>query len=89
MEECVLGLDALYQHNFVIDGHKKRVYRVRGSDQFNNRRDPVVVIQKKLVVPPFSACIMESGGDGTKFSPGTSFFLTNSPTLPPGLRLDP
>ncbi|EFX75126.1 hypothetical protein DAPPUDRAFT_108167 [Daphnia pulex] len=89
MEECVLGLDALYQHNFVIDGHKKRVYRVRGSDQSNNRRDPVVVIQKKLIVPPFSACIMESGGDGTNFSPGTSFFLTNSPTLPPGLRLDP
>jgi hypothetical protein len=32
---------------------------------------------------------MESSGDGAKFPPGTSFFLTNSPTLPPGLRLDP
>ncbi|KAI9551214.1 hypothetical protein GHT06_003617 [Daphnia sinensis] len=26
MEECVLGLDALYQHDFVIDGRERRVY---------------------------------------------------------------
>jgi hypothetical protein len=75
MEECVLGLDALYQHNFVIDGHKKRVYRVRGSDQSNNRRDPVVVIQKQLVVPPFSACIMESGGTVPNSLPAPHSFL--------------
>ncbi|EFX80476.1 hypothetical protein DAPPUDRAFT_318688 [Daphnia pulex] len=74
MEECVLGLDALYQHNFAIDGHEKRAYRVRGSDQSNNRRDPVVVIQKNLVLPPFAACLMESGGDGANFPPGTSFY---------------
>jgi hypothetical protein len=76
MEECVLGLDALYQHNFVTDGHKKRVYRVRGSDQSNNRRDPVVVIQKKLVVPPFSACIMESGGGGRRQIPSRQLILS-------------
>ena len=28
-------------------------------------------------------------GDGAKFPPGTSFFLTNCESLPPGLRLDP
>ncbi|KAK4013475.1 hypothetical protein OUZ56_026030 [Daphnia magna] len=36
MEECVLGLDALYEHKFMIDGRERRVYRVRESDQLQN-----------------------------------------------------
>jgi hypothetical protein len=36
MEDCIPGLDALYEYKFVIDGFEKRVYRVREPYQFNN-----------------------------------------------------
>jgi hypothetical protein len=31
VEDCVLNLDALYEHRFMIDGHERRVYRIRES----------------------------------------------------------
>ncbi|EFX76577.1 hypothetical protein DAPPUDRAFT_106807 [Daphnia pulex] len=62
MEDCILGLDALYEHKFVIDGFEKQVYRVREPDQFTNRLEPFIMTGGKLTIPPFSACVMESGG---------------------------
>jgi hypothetical protein len=89
MEDCILGLDALYEHKFVIDGFENRIYRVREPDQFNNRLETFIMNGGKLTIPPFSACVMESGGDGTQLPPDTSFIFKGSPGLPMGLRIDP
>jgi hypothetical protein len=62
VEDCILGLDALYEHRFMFDGHERCVYRVKESDQLPNRRDPFVLVASKLKLPPFLACVMESGG---------------------------
>jgi hypothetical protein len=89
MEDCILGLDALYEHKFVIDGFENRIYRVREPDQFNNRLETFIMNGGKLTIPPFSACVMESGGYGTQLPPDTSFIFKGSPGLPMGLRIDP
>jgi hypothetical protein len=89
VEDCVLGLDALYEHRFMIDGHERRVYRIRESDHLPNRRDPFVLVASRIKLPPFSACVMESGGNGAKLPPDTSLYLERNPHLPTGIRVDP
>ncbi|KAI9554903.1 hypothetical protein GHT06_020181 [Daphnia sinensis] len=89
MEECVLGLDALYQHNFVIDGRERCVYRVKESDQLQNVDQPIMMAASRLKVPPSSACLMESGSSGFKLSPDTTCCFIKDSRLPPGLRIDP
>jgi hypothetical protein len=89
VEDCVLGLDALYEHRFMIDGHERRVYRIRESDHLPNRRDPFVLVASRIKLPPFSACVMESGGNGAKLPPDTSLYLERNPHLPTGICVDP
>jgi hypothetical protein len=84
VEDCILGLDALYEHRFMIDGHERCVYRVKESDQLPNRRDPFVLVASKLKLPPFSACVMESGGEGARVPPDFTLYLERNPRLPAG-----
>ena len=39
-EDVVLGLDALYEHQFMFDGRERTIYRLRETGQFPN--EPVV-----------------------------------------------
>ncbi|KZS01523.1 Uncharacterized protein APZ42_001794 [Daphnia magna] len=89
LEECVLGLDALYEHNFVIDGRERRVYRVKESDQLHNVDQPIMMAASRLRIPPSSVCLMESGNSGCKLSPDTTFCFLKDSRLPPGLQVDP
>ncbi|KAK4003863.1 hypothetical protein OUZ56_005614 [Daphnia magna] len=89
MEECVLGLDALYEHKFMIDGHERRVYRVRESDQLQNDDKPTMMVAVKTKIPPSSACVVESNNSDVKLFLDTACFLVKNPRLPAGLRLDP
>ncbi|XP_045032412.1 uncharacterized protein LOC123474377 [Daphnia magna] len=89
MEECVLGLDALYEHKFMIDGRERRVYRVRESDQLQNDDKPTMMVAVKTKIPPSSACVVESENSDVKLSLDTACFLVKNPRLPAGLRLDP
>ncbi|KAI9552203.1 hypothetical protein GHT06_022542 [Daphnia sinensis] len=86
MEECVLGLDALYQHDFVIDGRERRVYRAKESDQLQDVDQPIMMAASRLKIPPSSACLMESGNSGFKLFPDTTCCFTKDSRLPPGLR---
>ncbi|KAI9557217.1 hypothetical protein GHT06_017035 [Daphnia sinensis] len=79
MEECVLGLDALYQHDFVIDGRERRVYRAKESDQLQNVDQPIMMAASRLKIPPSSACLMESGNSGFKLSPDTTWRVAFRP----------
>ncbi|KAK4013284.1 hypothetical protein OUZ56_025518 [Daphnia magna] len=51
MEDCVLGLDDLYQHNFMIDGRERHVYRVRESDQLLNLDQPIMMVANSRLPP--------------------------------------
>ncbi|KZS06389.1 Uncharacterized protein APZ42_030192 [Daphnia magna] len=66
MEDCVLGLDDLYQHNFMIDGRERHVYRVRESDQLLNLDQPIMMAASRLKIPPSSACLFESENSGPR-----------------------
>ena len=89
MEECVLGLDALYEHKFMIDGRERRVYRVRESDQLQSDDRPTMTVAFRVKIPPSSACVVESENSNVKLSLDTACFLVKNPRLPAGLRLEP
>ncbi|KAK4013268.1 hypothetical protein OUZ56_025502 [Daphnia magna] len=81
MEECILGLDALYEHKFMIDGRERRVYRVRESDQLQNDDKPTMMVAVKTKIPPSSACVVESENSDVKLSLDTACFLVKKPTV--------
>ncbi|KAK4009663.1 hypothetical protein OUZ56_018809 [Daphnia magna] len=83
MEECVLGLDALYEHKFMIDGRERRVYRVRESDQLQNDDKPTMMVAVKTKIPPSSACVVESENSDVKLSLDTACFLVKTHGYPP------
>ncbi|KAK4007315.1 hypothetical protein OUZ56_012475 [Daphnia magna] len=88
MEECVLGLDALYEQKFMIDGRERRVYRVRESDQLQNDDKPTMMVAVRTKIPPSSSSVVENEIGDVKLSLDTACFLVKNPRLPAGLRLD-
>ncbi|KAI9556064.1 hypothetical protein GHT06_018631 [Daphnia sinensis] len=45
-EECILGLDALYEHKFIIDGSERRIYRVKQTLKPDS--SPTIVAREKI-----------------------------------------
>ena len=86
-EECILGLDALYEHKFVIDGSERRIYRVKQNS--NQDSSPTIVAREKITIKPYSATVVESEGNGAKLPPNLAFFFHRGPGLNSGLRIDP
>ena len=75
-EECILGLDALYEHKFVIDGSERRIYRVKKTLKPDST--PTIIAREKITIKPFSATVVESEGNKAQLPPNLS-----------GLRIDP
>jgi hypothetical protein len=85
-EDCILGLDALYEHKFVIDGSEKRIYRVKTTTPDFL---PTIMTGKKITIKPFSATVVESEGGGGQLPPNLACYLHRGPGLQSGVRLDP
>ncbi len=47
-EECILGLDALYEHKFVIDGSERRIYRVKKTLKLDST--PTIIAREKITI---------------------------------------
>ncbi len=86
-EECILGLDALYEHKFIIDGSERKIYRVKKTTLPDSA--PTIMTGKKITIKPFSATVVESEGNGAQLPPNLAFYLNRGPGLNSGLRLDP
>jgi len=87
-EDCILGLDALYEHKFIIDGSERTIYRVK-SDLAPETKTPTIIAGKKITIMPYSATVVESEGNGAQLPPNLALFLKRGPGLNCGLRLDP
>ena len=72
-EECILGLDALYEHKFVIDGSERRIYRVKKTLKPDST--PTIIAREKITIKPFSATVVESEGNGAQLPPNLAFFF--------------
>ncbi|KZS06224.1 Uncharacterized protein APZ42_030413 [Daphnia magna] len=77
-EECILGLDALYEHKFIIDGSERRIYRVKQTLKPDS--SPTIVAREKITIKPFRATVVESEGNGTKLPPNLAFFSQRTGT---------
>ncbi len=86
-EDCVLGLDALYGHKFMFDGRERTIYRLKEPKQFPH--EPVMIVSKKLKIPPFTASVVESERGGGKLPLNVACHFEKAPELPAGLRVDP
>ena len=86
-EECILGLDALYEHKFIIDGSERKIYRVKKTTLPDSA--PTIMTGKKITIKPFSATVVESEGNGAQLPPNLAFYLNQGPGLNSGLRFDP
>ncbi|KAK4009713.1 hypothetical protein OUZ56_018859 [Daphnia magna] len=86
-EECILGLDAFYEHKFIIDGSERRIYRVKQT--LKQDSSPTIVAREKITIKPFSATVVESEGNGAKLPPNLAFFFHRGPGLNSGVRVDP
>jgi hypothetical protein len=49
---CVLGIDAILQHTFVLDGRERVIYRV--SKEIENTEAPILTLPAKLIIEPRS-----------------------------------
>ncbi len=58
-EDCILVLDALYEHKFVIDGGEKRIYQVKTTTPDFL---PTIMADKKITIKPISASVVKSEG---------------------------
>ena len=61
-EECIFGLDALYEHKFIIDGSERTIYRVK-NDLAPEAKTPTIIAGKKITIMPYSATVVESEGN--------------------------
>ena len=86
-EDVVLGLDALYEHQFMFDGRERTIYRLRETGQFPN--EPVMIVSERISIPPHTARVVESERGGGKLPLDVACHFHRSPELPNGLRLDP
>ena len=86
-EECILGLDALYEHKFIIDGSERRIYRVKKTLKPDST--PTIMAREKITIKPFSATVVESEGNGAQLPPNLAFYFHRGPGLNSGIRVDP
>ncbi|KAI9558485.1 hypothetical protein GHT06_015272 [Daphnia sinensis] len=87
-EDCILGLDALYEHKFIIDGSKRTIYRVKETKE-DTASAPAIITKNRITIKPFSATVVESDGEGGKLPQNITCYLERGPGLHSGLRVDP
>lgn len=87
-EDCVLGLDALYEHRFVLDGRERTIYRIKEPGQ-GNPHLPIFVTGSKVAIMPFSAQVVDTTHLVRSLPTELSFSFCRAPELPLGLRVDP
>ncbi len=87
MESCVLGLDTLYVHKFMFDGHERSIYRVMEPDHLPS--SPICVTQRKLKISARSVLVVESEGGGAENYSDIASFFVPAPEFPQGISVDP
>jgi len=85
-EKCILGVDALYEHKFVIDGSERRIFRVKQPLKLDSA--PTIITRERITIKPF-ATVVESEGNGAQLPPNLAFYFHRGPGLNSGLRIDP
>ncbi|XP_045023697.1 uncharacterized protein LOC123468106 [Daphnia magna] len=87
-EDCILGLDALYEHKFIIDGSERTIYRVKETKE-DTASAPAIITKNRITIKLFSATVVESDGEGGKLPQNITCYLERGPGVHSGLRVDP
>ena len=91
-EECILGLDAAFKHEFVLDGRSKTVYlsRDKASHVLVSPDVPMVASMSKVMIFPLTAqvCMATIIGLPEVVPPESSFIFTQSNDLPEGISIE-
>ncbi|KAK4024520.1 hypothetical protein OUZ56_009942 [Daphnia magna] len=89
VEDCVLGRDALWKHQFIYNGKQQSIYRVPEIDHFQETENPFV-ISKSLRIPPNSTNFLETREEETHpFNPLNTCHFLRCCNIPSGLSLEP
>ncbi|KAK4017118.1 hypothetical protein OUZ56_032071 [Daphnia magna] len=89
VEDCVLGRDALWKHQFIYNGKQQSIYRVPEIDHFQETETPFV-ISKSLRIPPNSTSLLETREEETHpFNPLNTCHFVRCCNIPSGLSLEP
>ncbi|KAK4007195.1 hypothetical protein OUZ56_012355 [Daphnia magna] len=89
IEDCVLGRDALWKHQFIYNGKQQSIYRVPEIDHFQETENPFV-ISESLRIPPNSNSVLETREEETHpFNSLNTGHFVRCCNIPSGLCLEP
>ncbi|KAK4028173.1 hypothetical protein OUZ56_017433 [Daphnia magna] len=89
VEDCVLGRDALWKHQFIYNGKQQSIYQVPEIDHFQETENPFV-ISKSLRIPPISTSLLETREEETHpFNPLNTCHFVRCCNILSGLSLEP
>ncbi|KZR95744.1 Uncharacterized protein APZ42_010315, partial [Daphnia magna] len=89
VEDCVLGRDALWKHQFIYNGTQQSIYRVPEIDNYQETEN-AFVISKSLRIPPNSTSLLETREEETHpFNPLNTYHFVRCCNIPSGLSLGP
>ncbi|KAK4013302.1 hypothetical protein OUZ56_025536 [Daphnia magna] len=89
VEDCVLGHDALWKHQFIYYGRQQSIYRVPEIDHFQETENPFV-ISKSLRIPPNSTSLLGTREQETHpFNPLNTCPFVRCCNITFGLSLEP
>ncbi|KAK4028557.1 hypothetical protein OUZ56_021562 [Daphnia magna] len=89
VEDCVLGRDALWKHQFIYNGKQQSIYRVPEIDHFQETENPFV-ISKSFRISPNSTSLLETREVETHpFNPLNTCHFVRCCNIPSGLSLEP
>ena len=82
-----MGVDAPYEHKFVVGGSERRIYRIKQPLKPDSA--PTIITREKITIYPFNGTLVESEGTGAQLPPILAIFLHRGPGLNIGFRIDP
>lgn len=91
-EYCILGIDAITEHQFVLDGRERRVYRIRKKTPGQVDDDaPILTLPAGLYLAPYTAevCYVQEGNVSKKLPSDMACFVERALELPPGIEVHP
>ena len=86
---CILGMDAILQHKFVLDGRERVIYRV--SKEIQNAEAPILTLPVKLMIEPRSyvVCYVNRDTVSQELASGEACFVVPHPHLPEVVNIHP
>ena len=99
-EDCILGLDAVFQHEFVLDGRNKTLFLSRNShenstalqnESLATSDDRIYLATvKKVIMLPFSSLVCKARiqGPQLRLHPDSNFMFLTNINLPSELHID-